>query len=65
MLNRLSLLLYMELEPIKVKAMTGLTLEEARLAIMTFKNKVPEVEIFIKTANRVIKERGCVKTYSW
>lgn len=48
--------------PDKVKAMTGLTLEEARLAITTFKNKVPEVEIFIKTANRVIKERGCVKT---
>ena len=48
--------------PDKVKAMTGLTLEEARMAIMTFKNKVPEVEIFIKTANRVIKERGCVKT---
>ena len=48
--------------PDRVKAMTGLTLEEARSAIVTFKRRVPEVEMFIKTANRVIKERGCIKT---
>lgn len=46
----------------KVKAMTGLTLEEARSAITTFKRKVPEVDIFIKTANNTIKERGCIRT---
>lgn len=46
----------------KVKAMTGLSLEEARNAIATFKNRVPEVDMFIRTANKVIKERGCVKT---
>lgn len=40
----------------------GLTLEEARMAIATFKKMVPEVEVFIKTANKVIKERGCIKT---
>jgi DNA polymerase-1 len=55
----------------KVKAMTsdvvidgkkGLTLEEARAAITTFKKNVPEVDIFIKTANNTIKERGCIRT---
>ena len=55
----------------KVKNMTadviindkkGLTKEEAQMAIRTFKNKVPEVEMFIKTANQIIKERGYIKT---
>jgi len=57
----------------KVKSMTadtgvmvngrkGLTLEEAQLAIRTFKAKVPEVDMFIRTANKVIKERGCIRT---
>lgn len=48
--------------PDKVKAMTGLTLEEARSAIVTFKKNVPEVDIFIRTANKIMSERGCIKT---
>lgn len=40
----------------------GLTIDEAKMAIATFKRKVPEVDIFIRTANQVIKERGCIKT---
>ena len=40
----------------------GMTLEEATLAIKTFKKRVPEVEVFIKTANQTIKERGCIRT---
>lgn len=46
----------------KVAAMTGLTLDEARMAINMFKRNVPEVDIFIKTANRVMKERGLIRT---
>ncbi len=48
--------------PDKVKAMTGLTLEEARMAVNTFKNNVPEVNVFIKTANNVIKSKGYIRT---
>lgn len=40
----------------------GMTLEEAITAIKKFKKKVPEVEVFIKTANETIKERGCIRT---
>jgi len=40
----------------------GLTLDEAKMAIATFKKKVPEVQTFINTANKMIKERGCIKT---
>ncbi len=46
----------------KVKAMTGLTLQEAQTAMKTFLKNCPEVDSFIKTANKVAKERGVVKT---
>ncbi len=40
----------------------GMTREEAQYAMTTFKRNVPEVDMFIRTANQVIKERGCIKT---
>ena len=46
----------------KVSNMTGLTIAESKMAISTFKHNVPEVDIFIRTANQIIKERGCIKT---
>lgn len=46
----------------KVAAMTGLSLEEAGIAMKQFLKNAPEVDTFIKTANKVAKERGKVRT---
>lgn len=46
----------------KVSAMTGLSLEEAGLAMRQFLRNAPEVDMFIRTANKVGKERGKVRT---
>lgn len=46
----------------KVAAMTGISVDEARMRMSEFMRRVPEVDMFIRTANKVAKERGCVKT---
>ena len=46
----------------KVAQMTGLSLEEAGLAMKQFLKNAPEVDLFIRTANKVAKERGKVRT---
>lgn len=46
----------------KVAAMTGLSLEEAGLAMRQFLKNAPEVDMFIRTANKIGKERGKVRT---
>ena len=46
----------------KVAAMTGLSLTESAVAMKQFLKNAPEVDIFIKTANKVGKERGKVRT---
>ena len=46
----------------KVAQMTGLSLEEAGMAMKQFLRNAPEVDMFIRTANKVGKERGKVRT---
>lgn len=46
----------------KVAQMTGLSLEEAGVAMKQFLKNAPEVDMFIRTANKVAKERGKVRT---
>lgn len=46
----------------KVAQMTGLSLEEAGMAMRQFLKNAPEVDMFIRTANKVGKERGKVRT---
>ena len=46
----------------KVAQMTGLSLEEAGLAMKQFLKNAPEVDMFIRTANKVAKERGKIRT---
>ena len=46
----------------KVAAMTHKSLAEARYIIATYMRRIPEVDTFIKTANKVAKERGRIKT---
>ena len=48
--------------PDKVANMTGLSIEEATIAMKTFLKNAPEVNDFIKTANSVAKERHMVRT---
>lgn len=46
----------------KVAQMTGLSLDEAGLAMKQFLRNAPEVDIFIRTANKIAKERGKVRS---
>lgn len=46
----------------KVANMTGKSIDEARQIIAQYMRNIPEVDIFIKTANKVMRERGYVKT---
>lgn len=46
----------------KVANMTGKSVQEARSIIARYMKNIPEVDIFIKTANKVMKERGYVRT---
>lgn len=46
----------------KVANMTGKTEQEAKLIMSRYMRNLPEVDMFIRTANKVMKERGCVKT---
>lgn len=46
----------------KVASMTGLSLEQATVAMKTFLKNAPEVDTFIKTANSVAKERHLMRT---
>ena len=48
--------------PSKVSQMTGLSLEEASMVMKQFLKNAPEVDTFIRTANKVGKERGRVRT---
>lgn len=48
--------------PDKVSAMTGLSREESATVMKQFLKNAPEVDTFIKTANKVGKERGRVRT---
>lgn len=48
--------------PSKVAAMTGLTMEEATMAMAAIKRNIPEIDIFIRTANTVAKEKRMVRT---
>ena len=42
--------------------MTGKSEQEAREIMARYMRNIPEVDMFIKTANKVMRERGCVKT---
>lgn len=46
----------------KVANMTGKSEQEAREIMARYMRNIPEVDMFIKTANKVMRERGCVKT---
>lgn len=46
----------------KVANMTGLSMQEATVAMKTFLHNAPEIDSFIKTANKVAKERGVMKS---
>lgn len=46
----------------KVASMTGLTVGEATAAMKQFLRNAPEVDKFIKDANKIMKERGVVRT---
>lgn len=46
----------------KVSAMTGLSEEESAVVMKKFLRNAPEVDTFIKTANKVGKERGKMRT---
>ena len=46
----------------KVQIMAKISLIEAKVAIATFKKRVPEVDTFIRTANKIMKEQGRIKT---
>lgn len=46
----------------KVASMTGLSIEESSVVMKKFLRNAPEVDTFIKTANKVGKERGKMKT---
>lgn len=46
----------------KVAAMTGLSLQEATIAMKTFLRNAPEIDGFIRTANKVARERGMVRS---
>lgn len=46
----------------KVAAMTGKTELEAKQIMARYMRNIPEVDMFIKTANKVMKERGSVRT---
>ena len=46
----------------KVASMTGKSLEEAQYIIKTYMKNIPEVDVFIRTANKVAKERKRIKT---
>lgn len=46
----------------KVASMTGLSLEDANKAMADIKRNIPEIDIFIRTANQVGKERRMVRT---
>lgn len=48
--------------PSKVADMTGLSLEEATVAMKTFLHNAPEIDTFIRTANKVAKERRMIRT---
>lgn len=48
--------------PDKVSQMTGLSLEESRMAMKSVLKNAPEIDTFIKTANSVAKSRGYVRT---
>ena len=48
--------------PDKVSAMTGLSREESATVMKQFLKNAPEVDTFIKTANKIGKERGRVRT---
>lgn len=48
--------------PAKVASMTGLSLDESSVAMKTFLKNAPEVDIFIKTANKIAKERRKIRT---
>lgn len=48
--------------PSKVSQMTGLSLDEASMVMKQFLKNAPEVDTFIRTANKVGKERGRVRT---
>ena len=46
----------------KVKAMTGLTLGECKKAIADLLYNAPEIDKFVRDANKIMKERGVVRT---
>lgn len=48
--------------PSKVAGMTGKSLQEATYIMRTYMKKIPEVDLFIKTANKVAKEYRRVKS---
>lgn len=48
--------------PTKVAGMTGMTENEARYIMRLYMKRLPEVDMFIKTANKVAKEHRYVKT---
>lgn len=46
----------------KIASMTYKSLEDARMIMRKYLNNIPEVDMFIKTCNKVARERGVVKT---
>lgn len=46
----------------KVSSMSGISVDEAKQVMADVYKRMPEVNAFIKTANKVAKERGWIKT---